>query len=293
MRILILGGTGMLGHMACRVFREEHEVYATSRASVTRDSRCKDVFAKVHLLEDVDGRDEGRIRQVFSKCQPQVALNCIGVVKQLKEGNDPLVAIPVNSLLPHGLARICSEHGVKLIQLSTDCVFSGERGSYKETDPPDALDLYGRSKLLGEIDYGEHLTIRTSMIGRQLRGNTGLMEWFLGQKGKEIQGYTRVVFSGLTTRALSEVILAVLKKRRSLKGVYHVASEPISKFHLLSRVKESLKLGVNIHPVDHPACDRSLDGSLFVKETEIAIPSWEAMLDKFLEDTYHYEHWRS
>jgi dTDP-4-dehydrorhamnose reductase len=172
-------------------------------------------------------------------------------------------------------------------------VFSGEQGSYKETDPPDALDLYGRSKLLGEIDYGEHLTIRTSMIGRQLRGNTGLIEWFMGRKGEEIQGYSRVVFSGLTTRALSEVILAVLEKRRSLKGVYHVASEPISKFDLLSQVNERLMLGVKMHPVEHPACDRSLDGSRFIKETEIAIPSWAAMLDEFVEDLYTYEHWRS
>jgi dTDP-4-dehydrorhamnose reductase len=275
------------------VFREDHDVYATIRAPFASEAWYNDVFANVHLFEGVDGRDEGRLQQVFSECRPQIALNCVGVVKQLKEGYDPLVAIPINALLPHRLARICSEHGVKLIQLSTDCVFSGERGFYKETEPPDALDLYGRSKLLGEIDYGEHLTIRTSMIGRQLRGNTGLMEWFFEQKGKEIQGYTQVIFSGLTTKALSEVILAILKKRWTLKGVYHVASQAVSKFDLLSRLNEKLHLGVKILPLGHPECDRSLDGSLFVKETEILIPSWDTMVDGFVEDIDHYERWRS
>ena len=292
MRLLVLGGTGMMGHMACRIFAEHHDVLTTCRSSLKEYPQWQEIFARSHVYEKIDCRDHERVEWLFEECRPDVVLNCVGAVKQLKESKDPLVSIPVNALLPHELAKLCEGHGCKLIQLSTDCVFSGGRGNYKEEDIPDPVDLYDRTKLLGEVDYGGNLTIRSSIIGRQLRGNTGLIEWFLSQNGKSIQGYKEVVFSGLTTKALCRVILEILEKFPGLQGLYHVASQPISKFDLLAGLNERLKLGIQITPYSAIRCDRSLNASLFLEMTTIKIPSWDEMLDELAEDVVNYEKWR-
>jgi dTDP-4-dehydrorhamnose reductase len=292
MRILILGGTGMMGHMACRVFQQRHEVFATCRRSLAVHPRWVHLYEDTHFYEDVNCLDQGRLEQVFSDCHPDAVLNCIGIVKQLKEANDPLITIPINALLPHELAQLCDSHGARLIHLSTDCVFSGKRGNYRENDIPDPVDLYDRSKLLGEIDYGRHLTIRTSMIGRQLYGSSGLVEWLLAQRGRTVNGYTRAIYSGLTTAALCQVILQILDEYPHLKGVYHVSSDPVSKFELLSQLNHRIDLGISIKPYDEYRCDRSLDSTRLTTDTSIEIPSWNEMLDRLVEDVTNYDYWR-
>ena len=198
----------------------------------------------------------------------------------------------VNAQFPPLLARLCGDRGCRLIHISTDCVFSGLRGGYSEDDGPDPMDLYGRSKLLGEVTGEGCLTLRTSMIGRELSGYTGLLEWLISRRGGRVSGFRNAVFSGLATAALSRVIAAVVSDHGDLEGLFHVAGEPISKLELLDRVNRALGLGIGVEPVDEPRLDRSLDGSRFAAATGIAVPSWDSMIAGLATDPTPYDEWR-
>jgi len=222
---------------------------------------------------------------------PDVVVNCIGIVKQAAEARDPLVSITVNSLFPHRLAQLCRARGARLIHVSTDCIFSGRDGMYGENDIPDPVDLYGRSKLLGEVDDG-CLTIRTSIIGRELSGAGGLLEWFLAQHGS-VRGFRRAIFSGLTTEALAELLATLICEHRELNGIRHVASAPISKHDLLGMLREAYGLDVRIVADDEMICDRSLDGTKLERETGLRAPSWAQMIAALAADETPYEQLRS
>jgi dTDP-4-dehydrorhamnose reductase len=198
----------------------------------------------------------------------------------------------INALFPHRLADLCGSIGTRLIHVSTDCVFSGATGGYRESDVPDAGDLYGRSKQLGEVIRPGCLTLRTSIIGREITKSVGLLEWFMQRRQGAAQGYRRAVFSGLTTLALARVLLDVVSDHGELAGLYHVASEPICKLDLLQALNEALGLAVDIHPVDEPVIDRSLDASRFAAATGIAVPSWHRMIADLAEDPTPYDELR-
>jgi dTDP-4-dehydrorhamnose reductase len=218
----------------------------------------------------------------MAACRPQTVINAIGVVKQRAEANDAIQSLEINALLPHRLAVLCEAAGARLIHFSTDCVFSGRRGKYRETDVPDAEDLYGRTKYLGEPG-GEHcVTLRTSFIGRELTRKTGLLEWFLAQRGT-IRGYTKAIFSGFTTLEMTRIIEKVLTTP-VLSGVYHVSSEPISKFDLLVMIRDALGLTTEIEPYDELQCDRSLDSSRFREALAYRPPGWKAMVEELAQD---------
>jgi dTDP-4-dehydrorhamnose reductase len=216
-------------------------------------------------------------------------VNCIGIVKQDQAAKDRYQSIAINALFPHQLARACAARGVRLIHLSTDCIFSGRRGNYKEADVSDAEDMYGRTKWLGELDYEHSLTLRTSMIGRELSGCHGLIEWFLSQRGKTVRGFKKAIFSGFTTTALSEIIAKVIANPDALQGVWHVAADPINKFDLLSMVKQAFQLDIEIEPDETFLCDRSLDDSRFRARTGFKPSSWEQMIDRMTHDTTPYD----
>ena len=221
------------------------------------------------------------ILAALAQIKPDAVFNCLGIVKQLDEAKNPLLSIETNSLFPHRLALACGLANAKLIHLSTDCVFSGRKGNYSETDIPDPVDLYGRSKLLGETGGYGALTLRTSIIGRQLKGQTGLVEWLLSQSGRTVKGYTRAVYSGFTTAALARIVEEILQHHRHLSGIWHLASAPINKFDLLTRLNARLGLNVTIERDESFVCDRSLDGSRLVKETNLCIPNWDGMIADF------------
>jgi dTDP-4-dehydrorhamnose reductase len=219
----------MLGCAMLRVLSGDRnlDVYGTMRQENAR--RFFAGFATDHLLSNIDVTNEASLLKVFTDVQPSVVINCVGLVKQLAEANDPLQTIPINSLLPHRLAALCADVGARLIHISTDCVFSGVKGDYSEADAPDANDLYGRSKLLGEVEGRGAITLRTSIIGHELAGGRhGLLEWFLHQE-KNVKGYRRAIFSGLPTVELAAIIRDYVLPRSDLSGLYHVASAPISK----------------------------------------------------------------
>jgi dTDP-4-dehydrorhamnose reductase len=276
-RVLILGGSGMLGHMVFRVLAAAPEIdaFATLRGDAAR--RFFGAALQDRLVGGVDALDTDALTACLARLRPQVVVNCVGLVKQLGAATDPLAALPVNALLPHRLARLCALLGARLVHVSTDCVFRGDRGGYTERDRPDAEDLYGRSKLLGEVDAPHAVTLRTSIIGRELGTRHGLVEWFLGAAGP-VRGFTRAVFSGLTTGELARVILRHVLPDRALNGVLHVAAAPVSKHDLLLLLREAYGRDTEILPDAGPAIDRSLDGSLFRAATGYVAPPWPEMI---------------
>ena len=273
MKMMIVGITGMLGNSLFRHFntRPDIEVFGT-----IRDSRAKAHFdPALHqsIIEDVDAENFDSVTSAFAKARPDVVINAVGLIKQLQSSQDPLSALPLNSLFPHRLARLCAVSGARLVHISTDCVFTGSAGNYVETDAPDANDLYGRSKLLGEVDYLHAITLRTSIIGHELTSANGLIGWFLSQHGTT-RGYTRAIFSGFPTIELARIIERHVIPRPALHGLYHVASSPISKYELLRLTSLTYGKDIQIIPDDTLVVDRSLNADRFNAATGYQPPPW-------------------
>jgi len=289
-RALVLGAGGMLGSRLWKELDGRVEVYAAVRRPIS-DYASLDFFDERRTIERIDAARDDDLDRAFGVARPDVVINAIGIVKQRREAEDAVNTILVNSLLPHRLAERCASSGTRLIQLSTDCVFSGERGGYSEADVPDARDLYGRSKLLGEVDGRHCVTIRTSMVGREIGSARGLIEWFLSRRGDAVPGFTRARFSGLTTLELSRVIGDVIEHHGELEGVWHVAGNPISKFDLLSMVNDAFGLGTQLLPDDSFVCDRTLDASRFNSATGYRPPTWATLVAEMAADPTPYDAW--
>jgi dTDP-4-dehydrorhamnose reductase len=249
----------------------------------------KRILDNVQIVTGISAERFAEIQSLIDETRPNVVVNCIGVVKQLAAAQDHIASITINGLFPHQLALACRAAGSRLITLSTDCVFSGRKGDYDETDLPDPVDTYGRSKLVGEVSGEGCLTVRTSMIGRQLAGSHSLVEWFLTQSEPQVKGYKKAIFSGLTTNALAELIARIIEEQPQLSGIWQVAAKPISKFDLLSLIKEVYKLPVIIKPDTDYVCDRSLNGDKFRAATAIAIPDWTDMITQMYKDPTPYQ----
>jgi len=313
MRVLILGAGGMLGHKVWEVFRDRFDCRAAMRTRLPLP-----LFDDERVIDGFDATNFGGIAPLIANVKPRVVINCIGVVKQLAAAHDPIASITLNSLFPHVVARACAEAGARMIHVSTDCVFAGTRGHYTEDDVPDAADLYGRSKLLGEVTGGA-LTIRTSIIGRELRTSNGLVEWFLSNRGGSVRGFTNAIFSGVTTAMLARILAAVIEQNPNIQGLYHVAGAPISKYDLLMMLNAAMNAGVAITPDDgfpgsagvppavrHDAAkyggqdarapsviDRSLDATRFQAATGLQPPEWPEMIAALAAESPRYERWRT
>lgn len=287
LRVLVLGGSGMLGHKLYQVCAERFDVYATLRQPAQAYER-DGLFDPARIIGNVAANDFDSVLKATASVQPSVIVNCIGVVKQDAAAKDPFTSISLNSLFPHRLAQVCRAASARLIHLSTDCVFSGRKGHYAEDDSADAEDLYGKTKYLGEVGGASCLTLRTSMIGRELHGSHGLLEWFLSQQGKSVRGFRRALFSGFTTRALAEIIAWLISDHPELEGIWHVAAEPISKLDLLTLIKETGELNIQIEPDDTFHCDRSLNGARFGEATGFVPPAWSDMISQLFQDATPY-----
>jgi len=283
-RILILGASGMLGHkLFLQLSRQEgFDVYATAR-SLDGLSAClsPELLSKIHL--NVDGNNFDTIVRSIALTKPDLLINCIGIIKQVPAAQDHLVSIYTNALLPHRIALACHTAGVRMIHISTDCVFNGSQGNYTEDDIPNCVDLYGRTKLLGEVNYPHCLTIRTSIIGHELKGKFGLIEWFLAQEDK-IQGYTRHIYSGFPTTELASIIAKYIVPNPQLNGIYHLSAAPISKYELLKLIACKYKKEIEIEPFDNVHCDRSLDSSKLQQLIGYSPPSWPELIDNMYLD---------
>lgn len=278
MKVLILGGDGMLGHQLLLTLAGEHEVFVTLKEE--RESyRYSHIFNEKNSYFGVNLLDDFSILTVILKFKPDVIINASGVIKYRPKAEDKVYSLKINSLLPHRLAMIANSLDIKLITFSTDCVFSGKKGNYSENDPTDVIDIYGQTKFAGEIGDDEHcLTLRTSFFGTELKYYTGLIEWFLKTKGN-ISGYTKAIYSGISTFELSRLINTLLKKHPNLYGLYHVASEPINKYDLLTMLKNLLgRNDIEITPDNTVAIDRSLNSTKFNQMTGYCSPDWKTML---------------
>ncbi|QQS43153.1 MAG: SDR family oxidoreductase [Acidobacteriota bacterium] len=292
MRVLVLGAGGMLGHkLVQRLPNHGVETWAGVRGGGDL-SRFRFISER-RVIGSVEAGEPESVRKAVRLAGPDVVVNAVGVIKQKEEAKHSALTIEINALFPHRLHEICRDAGARLVHISTDCVFSGSRGGYTEEDPTDAQDLYGRSKALGEVVSEGAVTVRTSIIGRELGTSHGLLEWFFSNAGGTVRGFTKAYFSGFTTGALTDIIAGQILPRRDLQGLYHVASERISKFDLLSRVNERLDLGITIEPDETLAIDRSLDGSKFARETGFRAPEWSEMIEGLAEDPSPYQEWRN
>lgn len=267
----------MLGNAVFRLFNEAEEFSCVGTFRSDASRRFFSNSSQANLLSGIDVDKHDDPVRLFSEVQPDVVINCVGVVKQLSAADDPLTAIPINSLLPHQLAHLCAVAGARFIHMSTDCVFSGKKGMYTEEDAPDATDLYGRTKLLGEVNYPHAITIRTSIIGHELAGARSLINWFLAQEG-QTQGFTKAVFSGLPTVEIARIIRDFIIPNRALNGLYHVSADPINKFDLLSLVATTYGKKIDIRPNDSVAIDRSLNSDLFRTEAGYTPASWPELV---------------
>lgn len=277
--ILILGANGMLGHVLfLELSRQGYPVYATTRHSNDLVSRFPNEQAQ-RILGGMEASNPDALTRVLADVQPDIVINCIGIIKQLPIAKDPLLSITINALFPHRLALLCKASGARLLHISTDCVFNGQKGQYSETDPSDAEDLYGRSKFLGEVHDPHCITLRTSIIGHELHSHYGLIEWFLAQSDP-VQGFTQAIYSGFPTLEMARIIGEYVIPNPNLKGLYHVSTTPISKYDLLRLVAQRYGKAIMIEPYDAFRLDRSLDSRRFQQDTGYRPPAWETLVDR-------------
>ena len=281
-KVLVLGVSGMLGNAVLRLFSQSagYQVVASARSTSALRLLPEELSDRVICGVNVENMDS--LISLFAKARPDVVINCIGLVKQLAEADDPLVSIPINALFPHRLARLCDLAGARLVHISTDCVFAGAKGMYTEADTSDAINLYGCSKYLGEVDYPHAVTLRTSIIGHELSGAHSLLEWFLAQQGV-VRGFRRAIFSGLPTVELARVIRDHVLPHPELHGVYHVSAEPINKFDLLTLIAKAYGKTIAITADDKLAIDRSLDSSRFRQATGFHPQPWPELVRRMRE----------
>jgi dTDP-4-dehydrorhamnose reductase len=291
-RFLILGGAGMLGHKLYQELKGRGETYVTVRRPASAYARLG-LFQTGRVIDGIDATDSQDLQRALSKARPNVVFNAVGIIKQLKEAHDPVVSIKINALLPHQLAEACAASNARFIHVSTDCVFSGRKGGYTEDDAPDPVDLYGRSKLLGEVDAPGSVTVRTSMIGREVETQAGLVEWFLSQRGGRVKGFQKAIYTGFTTLELARILADIAEKQPDLQGVWQVSSDPIDKYALLGLVNDAYGLGVTIDTDTEFICDRSLDSTQYRERTGFRPPTWPEMIQEMRRDPTPYDKWRN
>ena len=284
MKLLILGGDGMLGHQLLKSLMPQHDVRVTLKQS-------PDVYEKYGLFDSnnsfygVNASVFEALIEVMADFKPDAVINCVGIIKQRSTAKESIPSIEINALLPHRLAVMCKAVNARLIHLSTDCIFSGKKGNYLESDLSDAEDLYGKTKYLGEVSESHCLTLRTSIIGRELSRKKSLFEWFMAQTST-VNGFTNALYNGFSTIEMARIIEKMLLEYPSASGVYHVSSEPISKYELLQLIRTKMGKDIEIGPDGSFICDRTLDSNLFRREFNYMPPSWEAMIED-LADSKH------
>ena len=277
MKVLVFGASGMIGSAMVRVLSEakEWQVFGTLRSEAAKRFFSPSIASRLLTNIDVDSHDA--LVRIFAQVKPDVVINCIGLTKHHQEASDSLLAIPVNALLPHRMAALCAVVGARLIHVSTDCIFSGAKGSYVEEDAADAGDLYGKSKFLGEVNYPHAITLRTSTIGHELETTYGLLEWFLSQESS-CKGFNQAIFSGLPNTVFAQIVRDIVIPRADLSGLYHVGAAPIGKYDLLRLIADVYGKSIDVIRDDGFVIDRSLDSTRFYKATGYEAPTWPTLV---------------
>ncbi|ENP8456972.1 SDR family oxidoreductase [Photobacterium damselae] len=284
MRILVVGATGMLGYSIFSNLSEAEnlDVYGTVR---NIDGLDKFFLSNDKLISNIDVNNFKSLERAVTAIKPDVVINCIGLIKQHDVSKRHIDSISINALLPHKIAQLCDTLEARLIHFSTDCVFDGKTGNYVESDLPTATDLYGRSKCLGEVDYGKHVTLRTSIIGHELKSSVSLIDWFLSQEGSTVKGFSKAIFSGLPTAYIAKVIKDYVLPNLFLSGLYQLSVDPIDKYTLISKVAYVYNKQIKIEKFEDFEIDRSLNSAKFREETGFIPPSWDELVE-FMHSDY-------
>ncbi len=291
MRVLVLGANGMLGHKLVQKWQTEFDVFATVRGEFASYEHFG-IFEKNKTFDRISAGNFETIETVVKKIAPQVIFNAIGIIKQLPTSKNVIKTLQINSIFPHQLAEVAEKNEARLINISTDCVFDGKKGNYTEADVPNATDVYGKSKNLGEVLTEKSLILRTSIIGRELSTAHSLVEWFLSNRGKTVKGFVNAIYTGFPTIVFADIIADLIKRQPDLRGLYHVSSEPINKFDLLNLIKKSYGVDIEIEPFEDFYMNRSLDSTEFRNQTGFEPLAWEKMVEKMAQDTTPYDSWR-
>tara|TARA_A100001011_G_scaffold359425_1_gene405924 strand:+ start:393 stop:1280 length:888 start_codon:yes stop_codon:yes gene_type:complete len=282
-KILIIGASGMIGNsiLAFLLKKNNYSIFATIRSSNT--FKAPKSSSEYHLFKNIDAENKKSLERVFNKVNPDIVINCVGIVKQSKEMKNIYKVIYLNSLLPHYLQNLCKSHSSRFINIGTDCVFSGLKGNYSEKDLPDATDLYGRSKYLGETSSRNTITLRTSLIGHEYKNAYGLLEWFLSQN-KVVEGYKKAIFSGLTVIEFANIVNEYVIPNNKLMGLYHISADPISKYDLLLLIKKIYSKNIIIVPENKKmAIDHSINSFSFRKATGFMPKTWQLMIEEMFD----------
>ncbi len=281
----------MLGHKLVQQLGKSVETWASVRTSFDEVERFG-IFDRRRTIEGLDATDLSSIRNAIETVGPDVVVNAVGVIKRLPVSKDVVNTLQINSIFPQQLGVLSREIGFRLIQISTDCVFDGKKGNYTESDDANALDLYGRSKNLGEVLGANCLTLRTSIIGRELDTHHSLIEWFLSNRAGKINGFVNAIYSGFPTVVFADIISNLISEHKDLNGIFHVSSDPINKFRLLNLVNDHFGAGITIEPVEDFMVDRSLDSTKFRNATGFSPQTWEKMIASMASDATPYDKWR-
>jgi dTDP-4-dehydrorhamnose reductase len=291
MKVLVIGGSGMLGHKLIQSWSQRFEVWATLKGEFSDYERFG-IFDKKRTLDLIDAERFETVEKAILEIQPTVIFNAVGIIKQLPTSKNVVRTLTINSIFPHRLAQVSEKIGARLINISTDCVFDGEKGNYTEEDISNATDVYGKSKNLGEVTGENCLTLRTSIIGRELQTSHSLVEWFLSNRGKKVKGFVNAIYSGFPTIVLADIIADLIENHQNLSGLYHVSAEPINKFDLLGLINEAYRSDIEIEAFADFQIDRSLDSTRFKQETGYVPPNWREMIRIMADDATPYDKWR-
>jgi dTDP-4-dehydrorhamnose reductase len=291
MKVLVFGGNGMLGHKLVQQFQAKFDVWATVRGRAA-DFSDFGLLDTERIIDSVEVEDVDSVRRALEIAKPEVVINAVGIIKQLPSSKDVIKTLEINSIFPNRLAELSREFGFRLICISTDCVFNGEKGNYTEESVPDAYDLYGKSKNLGEVNAENCLTLRTSIIGRELGTSHSLVDWFLSNEGGKVRGFVNAIYSGFPTIVFADIIASLITDNPALQGLYHVSSEPINKFDLLQLIKKYYRANIEVEPFEDFRIDRSLDSTRFRNKTGFEPLEWEEMIRMMAADPTPYDKWK-
>jgi dTDP-4-dehydrorhamnose reductase len=285
MRILILGGNGMIGHKMYQILSKfKEDTWVTLRNDLSTYS-FSSIYNYEKVIDNIDLTDFNKLSRILNEIKPDIILNASGIT--IRRGVEKIKSntILINSALPHFLNEWVSFNNKRLIHFSTDCVFSGKKGDYLDTDIKDAYDLYGSTKSLGEIiDSQFAVTLRGSMIGRELENKTELFEWFLKQKNKKIKGFSEVIYSGITTVKMAEIILTLINNYPNLTGIYNISSKPITKLALLKLCNEYFDVNAIIEMDGSYSSNKNLISEKFFNHIGMKQPNWEDLIKQLKDE---------
>ena len=271
----------MIGHQVLfGLLKENFLIHAHFKKKKSKHDFFKSKNTIFHFLEIT----QYNIEEFLVDINPDIIINAAGVTTRREKESTINQIKFTNSLLPNILSSWSEENGCRLIHFSTDCVFSGDKGGYKDSDEPDALDTYGKTKSLGEVGGSNSLTLRSSMIGFELYNKTELIEWVLSNKNKTINGFSNVIYSGITTTLMSKILIKIIQDFPGLKGIYNISSAPISKYSLLKKINDIFDLNIKVKSVESKPSDKSLESVRFSNKTGIEIPNWDLMLSELKDN---------